>query len=215
MYTMSVQQLLDTLYAKRGELEAAMKANEFSISAAEHVLDLMGPPNVFEDTPTHGKTLPSDVASASTHLDAAVIMAHANNGLLLVTPASKVIHAAGLSQAKAGSIAATLHNRLSSHDDWKYVGPGTFKLVNSDVLLTAEENLVAEYMHKWFLERYEDPVHSLPYDSGEGGYIWSGQGPHDAQEVLHDEFGELYPESLIDQVANELGQECSKWAERD
>ena len=218
MDTMSVQQLLNQLYAERGELEAAIKANGYSIAAAEHVLELMEPPRIFEDTPTHGKTLPSDVAVASTHLDAAVIMAHGNNGLLMVTPASKVIKASGLSQAKVGSIAATLHNRLTAHDDWEYVEPGTFKLVNSDVLLTAEAaeaDSVAQQLREWFLDHYEDPVHSLPYDSGEGGYIWGGQGPHDAHQVLHDEFGNVHSAFVIAQVADELAQECSEWAELD
>ena len=214
----AVQQLLNQLYAQRSELEAAIEANNYSIAAAAHVLELIEPLTMFDDTPTHGKTVPDDVAEASTHLDAAIIMANANHGLLMITPASKVIKAAGLSQAKAGSIAATLHNRLSSHDDWEYVEPGTFKLVNSDVLLTAEPSKVysvAQSLREWFLDHYEDPVHSLPYDSGEGGYIWGRQGPRDAREVLHDEFGNLYPEFVIDQVADELEQECSEWAARD
>ena len=58
-------------------------------------------------------------------------MARANGGTLYVTPASKVIKAAGLSDAKISSITATLHNRVSASDEWEYVEPGTFRLVDA------------------------------------------------------------------------------------
>ena len=77
--------------------------------------------------PVHGSVKPEHVAGCRTHLDAATIMAACNNGVLMVTAASKVIKAAGLSDAQAGSIAATLHNRVSSSEDWEYLAPGQFR----------------------------------------------------------------------------------------
>ncbi len=70
-----------------------------------------------------------DIVQCRTQMDAAEKMARANGGLLHITPASKVIKAAGLSEAKISSITSTLHNRASASDDWEYAEPGTFRLV--------------------------------------------------------------------------------------
>ena len=72
----------------------------------------------------------------------------------------------------------------------------------------------AEIMRTWFLENYEDPVHSLPYESREGGYIWVYGGPYDASEVLHDMFEEFVSEQIIERLASELFSECPEWAEQ-
>ncbi len=46
------------------------------------------------------------------------------------------------------------------------------------------DNPDVQRLINWFFEHYEDPVHSLPYDSGEGGYQWIYGPPHDAEEEL-------------------------------
>ena len=71
-----------------------------------------------------------------------------------------------------------------------------------------------EIMRDWFFNNYEDPVHSLPYESREGGYIWIYGGPYDAGQVLHDEFGELVSEEIIDRLAEELFDESPEWVEK-
>ena len=68
------------------------------------------------------------------------------------------------------------------------------------------------FMREWFLENYEDPVHSLPYIGREGGYIWIFGGPYDAHEELHEKFGGLVPEEVIDSLGDELATECLEWA---
>ena len=68
------------------------------------------------------------------------------------------------------------------------------------------------FMREWFLDNYEDPVHSLPYESREGGYIWIYGGPYDAHEELHEKFGDFVPEEVIDSLGDELFAECSEWA---
>ena len=209
-----IRQLLDQLYAERGELEQAMEANSHSIAAAEHVLELMEPPRIFEMTITHGKTVASDISGASTYLEAAVIMAQANKGVLRVTDASKLINAAGISDAKVASIAATLHNRLSTHDDWEYVEPGTFKWISTQFTNTYGAAHDRAKMLAWFRQYFEDPVHSVPHESAEGGYQWGTAGPYFAFEVLTDQFGDTVDERHILQVANELDQECSEWSAR-
>ena len=73
----------------------------------------------------------------------------------------------------------------------------------------------SQIMRDWFLANYEDPVHSLPYESREGGYIWVYGGPYDAHEVLHDKFGEFVSEAVIDQLGHELFAESPEWAAQD
>ena len=69
-----------------------------------------------------------------------------------------------------------------------------------------------KFMRKWFLANYEDPVHSLPYESREGGYIWIDGGPYNPHEELHAKFGEVVPEEVIEALGDELLTECHEWA---
>ena len=68
-----------------------------------------------------------------------------------------------------------------------------------------------KFMREWFFSNYEDPVHSLPYESREGGYIWIYGGPYDAHEELHSKFGEFIPEEVIETLGDELLTECHEW----
>ena len=68
------------------------------------------------------------------------------------------------------------------------------------------------FMREWFLDNFEDPVHSLPYESREGGYIWIDGGPYDPYEELHEKFGGFVPEELIEALGDELFAECHEWA---
>ena len=65
-----------------------------------------------------------------------------------------------------------------------------------------------------FTDRYEDPVHSLPYDSGEGGYQWGRAGPDMAEDVIREEFDDLVPEAVIANVVDNLNGECFQWASK-
>ena len=71
-----------------------------------------------------------------------------------------------------------------------------------------------EVMRAWFFDNYEDPVHSLPYESREGGYIWVYGGPYDAGQVLRDLFEALASERIIERLAQELFGECPEWVEQ-
>jgi hypothetical protein len=61
-----------------------------------------------------------------------------------------------------------------------------------------------ELMIQWFHENFEDPVKRTPYESAEGGYQWIWGGPYNAGEQLFSKFGDIVPESLIEEVAEEL-----------
>ena len=64
---------------------------------------------------------------------------------------------------------------------------------------------------RWFLANYEDPVHSLPYESREGGYIWLYGEPRGAHEALYEEFDEAVPKDVIEALADDLSGECPEW----
>lgn len=68
-----------------------------------------------------------------------------------------------------------------------------------------------EYMRNWFSERYEDPAQHTPYESAEGGYLWIYGGPFDAFDVLSDEFGDYSKRGAIEELSDELSDECSHW----
>ena len=139
MTMQDVQGLLDRLRAEKSEASDRLECAVRDVQAAERVLSLLegDTEDYTDDTddtvvePMHGMTAPADVTQCRTQMDAAEKMARANGGTLHVTPASKVIKAAGLSDAKISSITATLHNRVSASDEWEYVRPGTFRLVGT------------------------------------------------------------------------------------
>ncbi len=68
------------------------------------------------------------------------------------------------------------------------------------------------FMREWFLDNFEDPVHSLPYESREGGYIWIYGGPYDPHEELREKFDGFVLEEVIDALGDELFAECHEWA---
>ncbi len=72
-----------------------------------------------------------------------------------------------------------------------------------------------DVMKRWFRERYEDPAHSTPYCSEEGGYIYINGGPFDAREELEDEFGDRAKDGTIESLATELESECWDWTHTD
>ena len=79
-------------------------------------------------------------------------------------------------------------------------------------LAEMDETDQLRFMRDWFLANFEDPVHSLPYETREGGYIWIDGGPYNPHEELHAKFGEFVPAELIEALGDELVAECYEWA---
>jgi hypothetical protein len=80
-----------------------------------------------------------------------------------------------------------------------------------------EEDLVpsAESIAEWFLENYEDPANSVPYESAEGGYQYYAGGPYDAEEVLSEEFPGV-PDEVIEQAIDLIsGEGGPDWVRRE
>jgi hypothetical protein len=75
-----------------------------------------------------------------------------------------------------------------------------------------EREAQLQMMRDWFFERFEDPAERTPYESREGGYIWIWGGPYDAREELESEFCGSVPEDVIEELADELSDQCGEWA---
>ena len=88
---------------------------------------------------------------------------------------------------------------------------------NSHRMTPEERESKIDEMREWFFQNYEDPQNDVPYDSEDGDYVWMGRGPHEAQDVLYDQFGhdDDVPEDLIEELSNELASECYEWASID
>jgi hypothetical protein len=84
--------------------------------------------------------------------------------------------------------------------------------ISASKLEKAEPELQKEVMQAWFYSHYEDPVHSCPHDSGEGGYQFIYGGPYEAGEELENEFSGIVPDDVIQELAEELSNECPEWS---
>jgi len=94
-----------------------------------------------------------------------------------------------------------------------YTSDGRQVLAKDLSRLSTEAQL--EVMEFWFRERYEDPVHGLPHESAEGGYIFVNGGPYDANDVLGEEFGASVREGLIHSLVQKLETECIDWTPKN
>ncbi|WP_336725032.1 hypothetical protein [Cellulosimicrobium cellulans] len=67
-----------------------------------------------------------------------------------------------------------------------------------------------DQMIEWFHENYMDPANGVPYNSGQGGYLYVNGGPFDAFEVLSEEFPEALQDEL-NEAADLLAKESLEW----
>jgi hypothetical protein len=84
--------------------------------------------------------------------------------------------------------------------------------ITVSALKKADPDLQKEVMQVWFYGKFEDPVHSCPYNSQEGGYQFIYGGPYEANEELQNEFSDIVPYEVIEELADELENECSEWS---
>lgn len=82
----------------------------------------------------------------------------------------------------------------------------------ADALASDQYRTVAELV-EWFFDHYEHPGQSLPYETAEGGFQWLGRGPHDAEEVLRQQFAGV-PEAVIAEATEIIEQDATEWARK-
>ena len=102
-----------------------------------------------------------------------------------------------------------MSDREVNHAYEEVIGSIEIHLADLDGMAATDQ---LKFMRQWFLANYEDPAHSLPYESREGGYIWIDGGPYDPHEQLHGKFDEFVPEDVIEELGDELFAVCHEWA---
>lgn len=96
--------------------------------------------------------------------------------------------------------------------DRNYWHPDYDSLISAEYLHQSAREFQKDVMREWFFQHYEDPAELLPHESSEGGYLYIWGGPYDAREVLLDEFYELVPEEVIDELVKELERQSVDWS---
>ena len=84
--------------------------------------------------------------------------------------------------------------------------------ITVNALQKADPEIQREVMKVWFYSHFEDPVHSCPYNSGEGGYQFIYGGPYEAGEELQQEFSGILSDDVIEELAEDLTNECAEWS---
>ena len=90
--------------------------------------------------------------------------------------------------------------------------PENGRFLTLEKLKDADREIQIAVMRHRFLELYEDPAHRTSYSTKEGGYIYTQGGPYDAHDELGALFGEYVPEDVIEELVENLEQECIEWA---
>jgi hypothetical protein len=68
-----------------------------------------------------------------------------------------------------------------------------------------------ELIKEWFFENFEDPVHSTPYESAEGGYQYIWGGPYNTRDIIENIFADSASEELIRAAIEEIQSEGLEW----
>lgn len=63
----------------------------------------------------------------------------------------------------------------------------------------------------WFLENFEDPVESTPYDGSEGGYQYIWGGPYDTRDIIENVFADTASSELIKEAIGALEADSMEW----
>jgi HEPN/RES N-terminal domain 1 len=72
------------------------------------------------------------------------------------------------------------------------------------------DEALKEAIKEWFFNNYEDPVHSTPYDSREGGYQYIWGGPYETRDIFEQYLGEL-SENISEEIIAELEDTTDVW----
>ena len=119
------------------EVRADMEACERLLSRYRPGSNAVSEPVLF-----HNHVHPSRLTDSLTQMEAFKRIALDSDGIVRVSEASRLVHAAGLSKGKASSIASSIPKRLLESDEWEYMEPGTYRLVtymNTDPDATEEK----------------------------------------------------------------------------
>lgn len=93
-----------------------------------------------------GKATISDLDGCPSQRRAMYIIGEINGGIIELNDAAALVVAAGMSKTGVRTVSASLHNFMSNHDDFEWIGPSKFRLTLDDdsELTTGDEMAQAE-----------------------------------------------------------------------
>ena len=93
-----------------------------------------------------GKATISDLDGCPSQRKAMYIIGEINDGIIELNDAAALVVAAGMSKTGVRTVSATLHNFMSNHNDFEWIGPSRFRLNSEDEteLTTGDEMAQAE-----------------------------------------------------------------------
>ena len=68
-----------------------------------------------------------------------------------------------------------------------------------------------ELIRDWFFENFEDPAHSTPYESAEGGYQYIWGGPYNARDIIENVFADTASDELITAAIEAVERDGIEW----
>lgn len=84
---------------------------------------------------------------------------------------------------------------------------------NREWLATALPQEQIDAMRVWFLDRYEDPANETPWDGEDKAYVFVWGGPYDPNDVIQEEFDDIVPYEVMEELIRELwGEVGDEWA---
>ena len=93
-----------------------------------------------------GRATISDLDGCPSQRKAMYVIGEINDGIIELNDAAALVVAAGMSKTGVRTVSATLHNFMSNHDDFEWIGPSRFRLTLDDdsELTTGDEMAQAE-----------------------------------------------------------------------
>jgi hypothetical protein len=85
--------------------------------------------------------------------------------------------------------------------------------IDWDLWIEQDESALVDEMIDWFFEKYEDPVHGVPYDSSEGGYQYSHGGPYRAEDILAENFPTA-PDPALKEAIKRIHSSGMEWVRK-
>ena len=80
-------------------------------------------------TAAHAHIRPSSLAQCATQMDAFKEIARRSGGIVRLTEACKLVHAAGLSNGKVSSIVSSMPRKFLEKGEWEWADSGVYRLL--------------------------------------------------------------------------------------
>lgn len=123
------QEFIAHLQAEAECHKQALAEKEQDIAVCERVLSILNERRQYKSDPVDSRRVEPDFTGCRTQREALCRIAQHNSGVVRGKDAGDLIADAGPSKAKKSSLVATIHNYLSSNQDWDWQAPGVFSLV--------------------------------------------------------------------------------------